>query len=229
MKMIAEMIQLFKILQFAIVPVSLILIVVLVVINIVLLRQIRLLRSQARTSPQPSHPRSFPQSSQSPSFPQPRAYSPVMRLASEANYGPRNRKEAFPSPPNQVHSSPPQQNLSNRDRPASDERWLKLVEECVDLFDDLDKHLTNFDPPRQELAEHMLLQLQEILERGGVELIDNDTTFQRDRHQPERPGAEIAPATTIIKTLSPGFAVGRRVLRRARVRLADSPTPPGRY
>jgi hypothetical protein len=103
-----------------------------------------------------------------------------------------------------------------------DKRWLSLVEESVALFDDLDRHHAQFDPSSQELAEHVCARLQEILERCGVQSIAGDMVFDRNRHQPERADASVAAGATITATLSPGFAVERRVLRRARVRLADS-------
>jgi hypothetical protein len=99
--------------------------------------------------------------------------------------------------------------------------WLALVEECVALFDELDRHAAAFDPPRREVAEHVTCRLREILERCGVEPVDGDTTFDRNRHQPD--GGAAPPAAPIAEVLSPGFAVGRRVLRRARVRLGDAP------
>jgi hypothetical protein len=102
--------------------------------------------------------------------------------------------------------------------PLENKRWLGLVEECVTLFDELDRHGASFDPPRREVAEHVCYRLQEILERSGIALISGDSTFDRNRHRPE-PAAGIAAGAVIAETLSPGFSVGRRVLRRARVRL----------
>jgi molecular chaperone GrpE (heat shock protein) len=104
----------------------------------------------------------------------------------------------------------------------SDKHWLKLVEECVDLFDDLDRHFASFDPARQELAEHMLLQLQEILERSEVEIITGDTIFERRLHQSEQADTDAISGAYIVETLRPGFIVGHRVLRRARVRVASN-------
>jgi hypothetical protein len=98
-------------------------------------------------------------------------------------------------------------------------RWLGLVEECVTLFDELDRHSASFDPPRREVAEHVCYRLQEILERSGVTLISGDSTFDRNRHRAEPAAAGTAPGARIAETLSSGFSVGRRVLRRARVRL----------
>lgn len=100
-----------------------------------------------------------------------------------------------------------------------DGRWMKLVEECVELVDDLDEHLGSFDAPRQEVAGQVILRLEETLGRSGVEIISNDTIFDRARHKPDADHAATDNGAAVRETLSSGFAVGPRVLRRARVRL----------
>ncbi len=100
-----------------------------------------------------------------------------------------------------------------------DERWMKLVEECVEVVDELDEHMESFDAPRREVARHVILRLEEILGRSGVEIISNDATFDRARHKPDAEHAATDNGAAVRQTLSAGFAVGSRVLRRARVRL----------
>ena len=102
--------------------------------------------------------------------------------------------------------------------PLNNEPWLNLAEECVELLDELDELRPAFDPARRMLAEHVMSRLEEALERSGIEVISGDIAFDRNRHKPERASAA-ASGATIAETLSPGFAVGQRVLRRARVRL----------
>lgn len=102
--------------------------------------------------------------------------------------------------------------------PLENRPWIKLVEECVELVDELDQHSRSFDGPRRELTEHVILRLEEVLERSGVEVISGEETFDRGRHKPDGVGTA-APGAAISGTLSPGFAVGRRVLRRARVQV----------
>jgi hypothetical protein len=97
--------------------------------------------------------------------------------------------------------------------------WMKLVEECVEVVDELDEHKDGFDAPRRELAEHLILRLEEVLERSGVEVITDEPVFDRARHKPIANGGAAHPGAVISETVSPGFAVGRRVLRRAQVRL----------
>ena len=97
---------------------------------------------------------------------------------------------------------------------------MKLVEEYVEMVDELYEHMESFDAPRREVARHVILRLEEILGRSGVEIISKDTIFDRARHMPDADHCALDNGATVGETLSPGFAVGPRVLRRARVRLA---------
>ncbi len=107
--------------------------------------------------------------------------------------------------------------------PSLDDRaWLKLVEECVALFDEMDRHLADFDPKRRELAEHVLFRLRELLERSGIEVIAQEEPFDRHRHQAVAPPGGHPQRMAVAEVLSPGFAVRQRVLRRARVRLTQA-------
>lgn len=108
--------------------------------------------------------------------------------------------------------------------PLDNKRWMKLVQGCVDIFDELDGLFPESDP-RQETAVHVMYRLQEILSRSGVEIISQVPTFDINRHVTEPPDMEMRPGTTITEVISPGFAVGRRVIRLAHVRVAQ-PFPP---
>lgn len=88
---------------------------------------------------------------------------------------------------------------------------MKLVGECADLFDELDSHLEGLDPAGREMAEHVCLRLQEILQRCGVELIDQEGAFERTLHQPFGPRASAGTNGVWVKIVSPGFRVGRRI------------------
>lgn len=96
---------------------------------------------------------------------------------------------------------------------------MELVQECVEVVDELDEHMGSFDAPRREVAGHVIVRLEEILGRSGVEIISDDATFDRARHKPDSTHAATDNDAAVRETLSPGFAVGPRVLRRARVRL----------
>lgn len=107
------------------------------------------------------------------------------------------------------------------DDPLQDKHWLSLVEATVNLLEELERHRPYANLTTSDLAEHVDLRMQEILERSGVTVFAGDTTFDRNRHQPVPPAAHARPGTLVIETLRPGLAVGRRVFRRARVRLAN--------
>jgi hypothetical protein len=123
-----------------------------------------------------------------------------------------------------VAESPPQQTqpVSLPDRGPGDKPWLDLVEEIVLLFDELEQSADKMEPQGRAIALHVCDRLREILERSGVEVIANDSTFDLMRHRPEPAVASVPAGSPIQETLSPGFAVGRRVLRRAIVRIPKS-------
>jgi molecular chaperone GrpE (heat shock protein) len=99
--------------------------------------------------------------------------------------------------------------------------WLGLVEDCVDLFDELERLHAHLDPGRQEMADHVAYRLRDILERSGLSVISDDQSFDRSRHEADPADQQVESGARIAETVSPGFAAGRRVFRRARVRLGD--------
>jgi hypothetical protein len=106
--------------------------------------------------------------------------------------------------------------------PLDNRQWVSLVEECVELYDEFERHKTSFDDSSRELAEHTNARLQEILERAGVETIASDSNFDPRRHKAKNTiSAEATGDALIAETISPGFAIGPRVLRRAHVRLTE--------
>jgi hypothetical protein len=119
---------------------------------------------------------------------------------------------------NTQHSERRRQQRRDDANPLDNKPWLRVVEECVDVFDDLDSSRPSLGPEGQELADHVMYRLEEALERAGVEVISDDVAFERGRHKPEKADS-VGPGATIAETLRPGFAVGPRVFRRARVRL----------
>jgi|RhiMetdeSRZDD1v2_1073273.scaffolds.fasta_scaffold172429_1 hypothetical protein len=50
---------------------------------------------------------------------------------------------------------PPAETVGESEDLLENKRWLGLVEECVTLFDELDRHGASFDPQRREVAEHV--------------------------------------------------------------------------
>jgi hypothetical protein len=101
--------------------------------------------------------------------------------------------------------------------------WLKLVKECIKIYDELDNLSLRWDTSRQEVAHYVMSHLQESLERCGVELIIDDQFFDLRRHQllAQTPGTTVLPHTRILEIVSPGFAIEQLVLRPAKVRVAN--------
>ncbi len=65
----------------------------------------------------------------------------------------------------------------------------------------------------------VILCLEEILGWSGVEIISNDAIFDRARHKLDADHVATENGAAFRETLSSGFAVRPRVLRRTRVRL----------
>ena len=129
------------------------------------------------------------------------------------------RPEAKKASPTPQPSIPPPTSDPLDNRP-----WIKLVEEVVELFDEMESIHPRLHPPAQELAKHLTDRLVEILERNQVEILHKReiaVPFNRARHQPAMLPADPEVAV-VAEVLSPGFAVGQRVLRRAYVRLASA-------
>lgn len=102
--------------------------------------------------------------------------------------------------------------------PLKNKRWIELAEGCTGLFDELDGRFSPSDP-RQEVALHTQHRLQEILNLSGVETISRDRAYDIKRHQLVPPDPSVAPGTPIARIISPGFAIGGRVLRPAKVQV----------
>lgn len=145
----------------------------------------------------------------------PRNSYPTNLSQGPRNSYPPNQRVAPPSFPPIPPPAQPQQ----VENPLNNKRWLNLAQECADLFDELDDLFPSSDP-RQEVTSHVQDRLQEILKRSGTEVISRDRAYDDNRHRLEHPGPDVVPGTPIAKIVSPGFAVGRLVLRPARVRVA---------
>jgi molecular chaperone GrpE (heat shock protein) len=102
--------------------------------------------------------------------------------------------------------------------------WVNLVEENVNLFEECDRLLTSLDASSREFAQHVNCRLGELLHRAGVTIIAGDATFDRVRHQSDPADSIPTNGMPVAETQSPGFAVGRRVFRRARVKV-NQPAP----
>lgn len=122
-----------------------------------------------------------------------------------------------PEAPSEVSPVSPPSNTLGSVEPLDNAPWVGLASQCAELFDELDRTLDQFDPARREVAEHALYRLREVLELSGVDVIEGDPVFDRNRHEPVGPVPTGATDKGAMRIVSPGFAVGQRVLRRARV------------
>jgi hypothetical protein len=108
--------------------------------------------------------------------------------------------------------------------------WLDMVEEVVELIGEMEEDASQLrvdQPDSAEICRHVAVRLTLMLARNGVTVIGikeqgavetiMGQTFDRARHQPATIDTP-ARGARIIEVVSPGFAVGQRVLRRARVR-----------
>lgn len=142
-------------------------------------------------------------------------------LVPGSNYPPD--QNAIPS----RHIIPPQEEplppsiFPKVEDPLDNKRWVGLAQGCANLFDEL-AGLFPASDPRQETANHVMYRLREILSRSGVEIIFDDRTYDAYRHQLESPNTETRTGTP-IKIVSPGFAIGRLVLRLAQAQVVNSP------
>jgi len=113
----------------------------------------------------------------------------------------------------------PSVHYPEEDRMLSNTPWVNLVEECVNLYSEINDLLPDMTESQQELGRHIIDRLAEILQRSGISLIEDDTEFDPRRHQTE---SDPPPGTTIVKTLRRGIALGRRVFLKALVQVEHS-------
>ncbi len=140
---------------------------------------------------------------------------------------PASTPSSVEAPPSAQAPHEEVRSVTAADDPLNNTAWVKLAEACVELFAELDRYQADFDPPRREVAEHVCNRLMEILVRNGVGLIDADGAFDRNRHEPNLSGAGLKPGAATAHVISPGFQIGRRILRRARVEILQEPSTTG--
>lgn len=100
--------------------------------------------------------------------------------------------------------------------------WVRLVEDCTELYSEIADRLPCYDSNQLNLAHHVLDRLLEILERNGVTIISGDHVFDRTRHTTEGRPLDVPADSPILATISPGFAIEKRVLRKAVVKIEIS-------
>ncbi len=105
--------------------------------------------------------------------------------------------------------------------------WLELVKECTDFLTEIDEMVPRLVPAARPTAEHVRARLMEILERAGVSRIEGDDRFDIARHQPWPP-QRVTQGAIIAETTVPGLAIGPRILKRAKVKVADGTRAAGK-
>ena len=104
--------------------------------------------------------------------------------------------------------------------PFSNKAWFALAEDCVAIFDELDRLALRFDPERSALCSHICKRLLGAVERSGVEVIGEAAAYD-SRIQLESNERPRESQLHFVKIVSPGFRIGRKVLRRARAEFAS--------
>jgi len=137
---------------------------------------------------------------------------------------------APPPEPPQVHTetvSKPEETVENSPQPVSvlsvpedplmNKAWLGLAEECVSLYDEMFCLSSEVSPESKEMLLHLMIRIQQTLERSDVEVTEDVRSFDRLRHKDVGKSMP-ADGTPVVATLSPGYSVGRKVLRKAIVK-----------
>jgi|GEM_PF-3079040 len=147
------------------------------------------------------------------------ASSSLALSASKTDGGkPATNLSKTPEPPAVASESQPSTNTETIELQLPHEANTEAAERCIFLYEELNRNLPQFDDDKRQLAEHILARLEEIALAAGATIIRDETIFDRTRHQPDAAADNGAP---IASTLSPGFAIGRRILHRAKVRIAS--------
>ncbi len=97
--------------------------------------------------------------------------------------------------------------------------YVKVIEDLFQLSSEMERiGGKSSDEGMKSIAEHVFMRLEEIFERNGLSPIDGERSFDVRRHKPE-PAAVVADGSEITETLSPGWSLDERVMRRAKVRI----------
>jgi hypothetical protein len=139
----------------------------------------------------------------------------LLRLSSAHGGHSVASEEVYPSVSETFAPLPNSRDKSDLDN----ETWLKLVQECVDLFDELDRSKNDLDAAPRAISQHVMDRYLEIFERCGLEIISGNEHFDRNRHSIIDSASSSKKELYVDEVISPGFAIGNRVLRRAHVRV----------
>ena len=85
-------------------------------------------------------------------------------------------------------------------------------------MDEIDALLRESDTENDNRLQHVSLRMETILDRSGLERIENEPEYDICRHFVVSDGP-IPKGARIVETLRPGFRLDRRILRRAQVKV----------
>lgn len=96
--------------------------------------------------------------------------------------------------------------------------FVKLAEECTDLMNEFDGYAERLETVEGKMmAEMVVKRMQELLERAGLERIDDvNTGFLILQHKPE-PMMPVSEGLAIKEIIQSGLKLENRVFRKAKV------------
>lgn len=115
---------------------------------------------------------------------------------------------AKPAEPRQL-PAPPASPLDNKP-------YVKVMEDLMRLSSEIRRLADHAPDDSRDALDYIYEQLEDVFERNGLTMIEGETVYDVCRHQPV-PAALVPDGTPVEKTLVPGWALDRKVLRRAKV------------
>ena len=102
----------------------------------------------------------------------------------------------------------------------NNKEFVKIVEECVDIMNEFETYMNRLQSEEAKImGELVIKRLQELLERSGLDRIDDITTpFSILLHTPI-PLVPVQEGEPIIKILQPGLILENRVFLKAKIQL----------
>ena len=110
---------------------------------------------------------------------------------------------------------------TNHEQEETDQLRLKkdFLADIIRLENELRESGGDPDLTSEQLIEHAIFRLEEIIEKQGAEPISEETKFNCLRHSAVPPRF-VNDGTPIGETLSQGWCIGKYVLRKAKVRIS---------
>lgn len=97
---------------------------------------------------------------------------------------------------------------------------VRIVEDIINLQEDIEKKRKKLPDDVQDFLDYINDKIDELLLHNELKPIENETSFNRLRHQ-SVPPRNVENGTRIIETVSCGFYLEQRVFKRAKVVVAQ--------